>query len=157
MIDELESAATDETLDVSELVDLLVQVRAMKDRLGLIESELVSRLARGRKQGETLDGGRAVVNYGSTKIVWDRDAARRAILSRERELAISNGDWAVDPDTGEKIPTWEAAVQVAEKYWLIGPKGTDRIDPLVTPMREAGIDPDDFRTRTGRTISVRTP
>jgi hypothetical protein len=149
MIDELETAAVDDTLDVSELIDLLTQVRAMRSRLGLIESEIVGRIARGRSHGEVLDGGRAVVKYGAERTTWDRDAARRGILALEREHAITSGEWAIDPDTGEKVPTWEAALEVVQRYWNLA-------DPRVTPMKEAGIDPSEYRTRTGRTVRVET-
>lgn len=149
MFEELESAATDDTLDVSEQVELLRQVRAMRSQLALIESELVARIAHGRRHGETVDGGRAVVKYGAERTTWDRDAARRGILALEREKAISEGEWAIDPDTGEKVPTWEAALEVVQRYWNLA-------DPRVTPMKEAGLDANEYRTRTGRTTRVET-
>jgi hypothetical protein len=106
-------------------------------------------LPHGRRHGEVLDGGRAVVKYGAERTTWDRDAARRGILALERETAIAAGEWAVDPDTGEKVPTWEAALEVVQRYWNLA-------DPRVTPMREAGIDPNEYRTRSGRTTRVET-
>jgi hypothetical protein len=143
----IETAAADSTLDDTQLVDLLADVRDTIRQLRLLDDELVARIADGKTQGE-LVADRATIRYSRSGEKWDRDAANRNIMSLERDLAASDrANAAVDPDTGEIVPTWEQALAVIDSYWLRG-------NPRKTPMREAGLDPDEYTEGGTRTVRI---
>lgn len=134
-------------------VGLLTVLRDLRRELAIIDDDLVTQLAATRSNGETIEDI-AVVRFGSQRTEWDRDAAYRAIMARAREDACADtANCAVDPDTGERSPTWEQAVAAFEAFYVRGEKGI-RVDPLVRPMRDAGHDPSEFRATHGRTVRV---
>lgn len=120
-------------------LSLLRIIRSLRRDLSIIEDDLVRQLADGHRNNEVICDGAATVKWAAASVEWDRDAARRAILALEQEMAIASGEAAVNPETGEKVATWQQAVDVVSRYWLLG-------NPRTTPMNEAGLDPADFRT-----------
>lgn len=148
----VEQALALDDLAESIAVDLLDAVRRLQRDLRLLDSELETRIAAGHRSGDVVCDGRAVIRWSADKVEWDRDAARRAILSLEREIAVSDdkANAAVDPDTGEIVPTWEQALAVLQKYWLLG-------NPRTTPMKAAGLDPSEFRATSGGRPRVDLP
>jgi len=139
----VEQALALDALDDTAAVNLLVGLRALKRDLSVLDDELVQRIAAGHRNNDVIADGRATVRWSAAKQEWDRDAARRAILSLEQEIAVASGDAAVMPDTGEKVATWQQAVDVVSKFWLLG-------NPRTTPMVEAGLDPNEFRSMSNR-------
>lgn len=145
--------AISEGLDDKQALGLLKVIRDVTKYLRIFDDELVKRISAGKSQGELVED-RATIRYGSKKTEWDRAGARHAILALERDVACSDRlNTAVDPETGEVVPTWVQCLAVVDRYWLQGPKG-DRVDPLVTPIKAAGLDPNEFRATSGRTVIV---
>lgn len=133
-------------MDTANLIETLRRVRQTMGDLKLLEADIVKAITEQRPAGP-IDGESAEVTYSQKSVKWNRGAAKNAILQLERDIAVSE-DSAVDPETGEKIPTWDQAVKVIDKYWLLG-------NPRTTPMKEAGIEPNEFRDSDGWNAGVK--
>ena len=134
--------------DTSTQIDVLRRIRQTITDLKLLENDVVQAIAKGQPAG-SITGEAAEITYSQKSVKWDRPAAQNAILRLERDIAVTE-DFAVDPDTGEKVPTWDQAVKVIQKYWLLG-------NPRTTPMKEAGIEPNDFSDSDGWNVGVKLP
>ena len=132
--------------DTSTRIEILRQIRRTVADLKLLEADVVQAIAAGQPAGPIV-GEAAEVTYSQKSVKWNRPAAKNSILRLERDIAVTE-DFAVDPDTGEKVPTWDQAVKVIEKYWLLG-------NPRTTPMKEAGIEPNDFKDSDGWNVGVK--
>jgi|GEM_PF-4942284 hypothetical protein len=117
-------------------VAILAEIRERKTLLGLVEQDLVEVLAEGHKNNATVND-QYIVKRAAPKYVWDRPAANNAIMALGRDMAAAEAE-LVDPDTGEKVASWDQCLKWCDKFWLRG-------NPKTTPMNDHGMDVSEFR------------
>lgn len=129
--------------DIDRAVRDLAELRAARKALADWEDVLAEFVADGIGRNTVhVDGVGAVeAKRGAKRTEWDHDALWRTVVARARD------ERAVDPDTGEVVESEGEAVgrvlaECARPAWRL------------TPLRDRGIDPDEYcHTQPGR-ISV---
>ena len=121
-----------------DLVPTLAELRERITLLKIVERDIVDRLAEGHKNNATVND-RYIVKRAAPKYVWDRPAANNAIMALGRDMAAADvAEAVVDPETGEKVASWDQCLKWCDKFWLRG-------NPKTTPMNDHGMDVTEFR------------
>lgn len=127
-----------------ELVDLLRLMRdtsrAWSTVAAVVESEIANRNPAG--QHATSDGAAFKVRKGATKTTWDTDRLWSALVARACDERL------LDEQTGEYEREADAVGRVLRSCLGKNPGWT------ATGVRDAGLDPDDYRTTEGYRSTV---
>lgn len=128
--------------DVDRAVSDLARLRAIRQGLAVWEGELTDWLndALGRNTIEVDGIGQVQVKRGTDRKEWDHDALIRLVVARGRD------ERRVDAETGEYEPEGEAVaralMECARPSWRL------------TPLRDRGIDPDEYCASNPGRLSV---
>ena len=129
--------------------ELFEQLTLLRDETTIVIADLETILLNtvdgsGTKAAVVQDetGATATVTRTSSskKYKWDREGVFADIVAR-----ILDSRDRFDPDTGEALESEGRFVA----HRLRDVYGLAKRDPLVTPLREMGLDPDDYRDQDG--------
>jgi len=115
-----------------DLVATLDEIRNVQKILAVVKDDIVAAVCKDRAAGALV--GTAEVSWRKKGEKFDKAAAARSILAREYELATASPDHAVDPETGEVVPTWQQAMDAVNRHWNLP-------NPRKTSMKTIDIDP----------------
>lgn len=138
--------STVDGFDLDRAVSDLARLREIRQALAMWEGELTDWLADALGRNATdVDGvGRVEVKRGANRKEWDNDSLWRVVVSKARDERIAN------EMTGEYESEGEAVARVL----------ADCMRPSwrLTPLKDRGIDPDEFcSVSPGKTSVVITP
>ena len=128
-----------------EFVSLLVAIRDLRADLAFVASELEKGLLdRNPPKRFAVDGNEVEVKKSTTRTKWQNDDLMKVVVARALDERLS------DPDTGEMLePGWQTVARVISLCM--------RPSWRLTPLRERGIDPDEFSEVNEEHLSVVLP
>lgn len=138
LTDGIETAHTDVLVDLLRLFKSTSQAWATV--AAIVESEIASRTPAGAHA--TTDGSPFRVRKGATKTEWDTDRLFSVLVARACD------ERQVDEETGEYEREGDAVGRVLRSCLGKNPGWT------ATGVRDAGLDPDDYRQQEGYRSTV---
>lgn len=126
---------------LSELARLMMVLDTTQDVLSHAHSQAHSLANELMEDNEQVVPDVAVLvrNWSRSRSDWDSDQLLRDLMRNMRDTVTPA---AVDPDTGERVHTWEQAVNALRKGY--GLKG---YHASITTIREHGLDVGDYSTQ----------
>jgi hypothetical protein len=147
-----DDAVNQETVSTETLVELYAAIDKAVPELRQVQAAIAEKCAAVVPPGGAVVGQRFVTPRRSkSRKGWKHDVLNHAVLTAGRDAATAESSVA-DPYTGEKVPTWDQAVEWIKTFWPLGGNGV-----RITPLRAIGLDPDEFAdTEAGAwTLEVR--
>lgn len=127
-----------EGVTLSELARLTLLVDEADKVLDHVREYTGKLLSEMMEQNEATVPGVAylVRNWTKNRSKWDNDALVRDVL---RQLQAELPPHAVEPDTGERVHTWEQAVTALLRTFSIG-----GYQARITQLQRLGLDPSEY-------------
>lgn len=154
LIDALRSEPLADPSDLSGMVEArrtLDRARAvLADVIAAIDADIQTALARQGLREAVVNGTKVTIRPGGW-VGWDNDRLRHAVLSRARDmaLAIDRENTAVNPDTGERVPTWDQAVRAIVDVWPLA-----GYQARAQALKALQLDPSEFAERGPDRLSI---